>query len=71
MNFAQIYAAQEAWERNVATRDIFSPTRLPHVVAARTAVMRRLRDDGYSLMAIGRMMGRHHSTVIHALRKAA
>ena len=39
--------------------------------AARQTVMRRLRADGFSLAQIGRMVGRHHTTVLHATRKPA
>lgn len=30
---------------------------------------RRLSDEGFSLYAIGQAVGRHHTTVMHALRQ--
>jgi chromosomal replication initiation ATPase DnaA len=41
------------------------------VVRARVALWKRLSDDGFSLYAIGQAVGRHHTTVMHALRKDA
>jgi len=61
------YAREEAIRMGVKPSDIFSPCREWQVVSARWAVMRRLRADGFSLPQIGAWMGRHHTTVLHAV----
>lgn len=42
--------------------------RTKNAAAARAAVMRWLRSDGFSTAQIGRWMDRDHSTVVHATR---
>lgn len=62
----------EAAERHQTTREaILSDARETAEVAARREVMQRLHDDGFSMMRIGRWLGRHHTTVLHHLRKVA
>ncbi len=39
-------------------------------VRARWVVWKRLSDEGFSLYAIGQAVGRHHTTIMHALKKA-
>lgn len=49
---------------------IQSGTRVVDVVRARSAAMQEMRAAGLALKVIGRLAGgRHHSTVIHALKK--
>jgi WhiB family redox-sensing transcriptional regulator len=50
---------------------VMSDSRLRPHVAARQAAMRELRAMGLSFLVIGKVMGRHHSTVIHAVQKVA
>lgn len=38
-------------------------------VVARTRCAHRLRSQGFSLPQIARWMGRHHTTILHYLRK--
>ena len=62
------YAAAAAREHGVSVADVLGRGRTAPVYAARRRVMRQLRVDGFTLTLIGRWMGRHHSTVVHALR---
>ncbi len=39
-------------------------------VCARWTVWKRLSNEGFSLHAIGQAVGRHHTTIMHALKKA-
>jgi chromosomal replication initiation ATPase DnaA len=39
------------------------------VVRARVALWKRLSNEGFTMYAIGQAVGRHHTTVMHALRK--
>jgi chromosomal replication initiation ATPase DnaA len=56
----------------VTLGDVLGYSRRAYIVAARRAAMHALRDEcGYSLCQIGRLLGRHHTTVMHALRVAA
>lgn len=64
-----IYATESAYWHNVTVREIMGRGRSHSVVAARKAVMRQLRADGFSTSQIGRWMGRDHSTVVHATRR--
>lgn len=73
------------FERHVATRRIFAEeaekagttveqikghSRKAHIVAARWAVIDRLRNDLHmSLTQIGKAVNRDHSSVIHALEQ--
>lgn len=50
--------------------DIRGPCRRKHVVKARRAVMEVLRYRGLSLQAIGLIVNRHHTAVLHGLRRA-
>jgi chromosomal replication initiation ATPase DnaA len=48
-------------------REIVSPSRRRGAVAARTAVAIILREAGYSLPQIGRVLKRDHTTIMHCL----
>lgn len=50
--------------------DISGPSRLAAHCAARWQVMRELRDKGLSTPAIGRILNRDHSTILHGLLRA-
>ena len=56
-------------QHDVSRQDILGHNRRPHIVRARWQVMRELRDRGWSLTAIGDAMNRHHTTVLHGLRR--
>ncbi|MCS3690921.1 helix-turn-helix domain-containing protein [Bradyrhizobium elkanii] len=47
----------------VDSSEFFSISREQHIVAARREVALRLKDRGYSLARIGRILARHRSTV--------
>jgi chromosomal replication initiation ATPase DnaA len=57
------YAREEAMRFGTTAGRILSKSRKWEDVSARAAVMRRLREDGFSLSLIGRWMGRDHTTV--------
>lgn len=56
---------------DLSADDIRGPSRLPHIVRARWHVGLVLRDRGLSLSAIGLMVNRHHTAVLHGLRRLA
>lgn len=58
-----------AHEYGVSVEDIGGARRLAHIVEARHALWRRLRAQGWSLLAIAAAAGRDHTTVLQALRK--
>lgn len=49
---------------------LLGPSRSDRAVMARRAAIVVLRGEGLSLPAIGRIIGRHHTTVLNALRRA-
>lgn len=62
---AEVYSS-----RGIARDRIRSTSREPHLVAARDEAMGRIRHElGVTYPRIGQMFGRHHSTVIHSVRK--
>lgn len=62
--------AQVAAEHRLSKADLTGPCRLRYVCQARWEAMRRLRDKGLPLSAIGRLLNRDHTTVLYGLRKA-
>lgn len=50
----------------VTLKQIFSRSRYDDVALARQIVMTLLTNRGWSLSQVGRALGRHHGTVIHA-----
>jgi len=67
----QQYAATAGAIHGLTAEQVLGRSRDQVASAARQTVMRRLRADGFSLAQIGRMVGRHHTTVLHATRKHA
>lgn len=63
------YASDEAERLNTTAKDILSRSHFKTHREARQSVMRRLRADGFTYPQIGMMMGRHHTTVMHACRE--
>lgn len=57
-------------EHSVSKEDLRSHSRKPHLVRARWDAMKLLRARGLSLPAIGRLLNRHHTTVLDGLRRA-
>ena len=53
---------------DVSPREVLSKRRIYKVVAVRWLLIKRLSELGYGVAAIGRAVGRDHSTVIHALK---
>jgi chromosomal replication initiation ATPase DnaA len=50
-------------DRGIGPKDFFGKSRVPHLVRARAAAMKRMRDAGMSKATIGRVMKRDYSTV--------
>lgn len=65
--------AKIADQHSVPLRLLLSRRRDRHIVKARHAAIRAVREtfDGDSLPMIGRLFNRDHTSIIHALRKAA
>lgn len=54
----------------IHTAEIYSPTKGPkHVQQARWLVMAMARDRGLTFEQIGVALGRHHTSVMHGVRK--
>jgi len=58
-------------DHGVTDDEIRGYDRRPHVVAARDQAIRAASDRGVPAAEIGRLMGRDHTTVLHAIRKGA
>lgn len=71
MNDRDRYIADAARRHGVNADDVLLHCRSKRVCIARYEVMRRLRHDGLSLTAIGRELGRDHTTILHGLQVAA
>ena len=54
---------------NITYEQIISPTRLRIISLPRQVAMYKLHQLGYSLMEIGKIFNKDHTTVIHAVRK--
>lgn len=53
--------------RGLTLEDLRGRSRKPWNIRARAIVSREMREAGYTLEAIGKEMGRHHTTVIYWL----
>ena len=56
-------------ETGISEDLILSKLRDRDIVEARTMYIKRLRMEGLSVNRIGKIVGRHHTTVMHALKK--
>lgn len=66
----RLYVREAAVRFGVRSSEILSETRgTPTAAMARQAVMRRLREDGFSSLQIGRWLNRDPSTVLHGARR--
>lgn len=59
-----------AEDYGIAVADVEGRTRVPPAPEARREVMTRLWERGLAQAEIGRLLGRHHSTVNDAVRKS-
>jgi chromosomal replication initiation ATPase DnaA len=62
---AQAVIAAVAQRHNLVARDLTGEGRFAHIVAARREAARELRLARMPLSAIGKALGRHHTTVKH------
>ena len=63
--------AEIAERHEVSLADVLGPSRFQHVVRARFAAIRAVRQryPEMSLPQLGRLFNRDHTTILHALRK--
>lgn len=61
------YVMEAAREHSVAAEEVLGRSRRKRVKEARHQVMRRLYADEWTISAIGRALGLHHTTVLHAV----
>ena len=61
--------AEIAKEHGYTLEDILGKSRLKRLVAVRRLCILMLRERGYSTTEIGRLLARHHSTIVHAINK--
>lgn len=66
---ADVVLEQVARESGVPVAELVGRSRARYVVWARHRAMARLRDEGWSLPAIGEVFGRDHTTVLHGIRR--
>lgn len=66
----RLYACIAAANHGTTINRVMGQSRSRPEVQARWEVMRRLRDDGFSLPQIGAWMDRDHSTVLYGIRRA-
>jgi len=57
-----------AQEHGYTVEDILGKSRTKHLVGVRRLCILMLRQKGFSTTEIGRVMGRDHSTIVHALK---
>lgn len=70
MTPADAILADEARRANATVEELISPRRFAHLVRARQRAMWRIRQaTGWSYPKIGRLFGRDHTTVMHAVDK--
>lgn len=55
----------------VTLEEALGRSRLRHIVIARFHVWRALRERGWSMPAIARRFGKHHTTILNGLRSLA
>jgi chromosomal replication initiation ATPase DnaA len=66
---AELLVANAARTFECSRADVFGRCQQHHIVQARAEVARRLRERGWSLPRIGRVLDRHHTSILHLLRK--
>ena len=65
---ARAIIQEVADEHRVPVNDIYSRSQKAYLVAARRCAIRRIHEEtSLKLMAIGDLLGRDHSTIIHHL----
>jgi chromosomal replication initiation ATPase DnaA len=67
-NLAEIDAIAELHGYTLA--DILGKSKQRPLVEVRRKCVLRMRNKGYSTLAIGRIMNRDHSTIVHSLQKS-
>lgn len=65
----RLLAATLAEETGIPVAEILGDGRDAQVVAVRHRLWAMLHGTGLSLTAIGMITGRHHTTILHAIRK--
>lgn len=66
---ARDFATKIAENNHMTLDDVTGPSRHAPVVRVRWTIIRALHRQGMSLSAIARLMNRHHTSILHALRK--
>jgi chromosomal replication initiation ATPase DnaA len=66
-NLAEMDAIAELYGYTV--EDILGKSKVGPLMKVRRMCVLRMRNKGYSTLAIGRIMNRDHSTIVHSLQK--
>lgn len=67
---AAIIALEISSETGLSESEILhSRRRTAPLVGAREMLAKRLSAEGFTSVEIGRLLGRHHSTILHALNR--
>ena len=68
LTHARVIIEETALAHRIPSSDIYGPSRKAQFVAARGCAIRRIREEtNLKLVAIGDLLGRDHSTIIHHL----
>jgi|TARA_R110002020_G_scaffold233439_1_gene445218 chromosomal replication initiation ATPase DnaA len=71
MTSAQNIINEVCQEYNVEKKFILGPTRPSHYTIPRQEAYRRIYETGqFTLPQIGRIFKRHHTTILHGIRRA-
>lgn len=68
MNNFELVASMAA-DAGVTLDDLYGPSRKAHLVELRRRISVRLHEDGVSYPEIGRLLNRHHTTILHHVRE--
>lgn len=61
-------AAEVSEVTRIRVSEIYGPSRMPRICRARELVCFIAHTQGYSYPEIGHALGRHHTTIMHAVR---
>lgn len=69
--FPHEYIASRAADHGVTVEQLHGKSRRPKLVQARVQIARELKARSTSYKRIGALLNKHHTTIIHYVRRAA
>lgn len=67
-SFIREIASEVSEVTRIRVSEIYGPSRMPRICRARELVCYIAHTHGYSYPEIGHALGRHHTTIMHAVR---